>query len=105
MNLSKLDKKNNYFLFGDHSKYKNLNLKFLNQNLFLGGYVSYNKIPKLLKKMDIFLMPYSNTVTSGGGEYAIRTLYVHRSTSIRIRSKRFIHLIAAIQEERVTRIK
>ena len=66
MNLSKLDKKNNYFLFGDHSKYKNLNLKFLNQNLFLGGYVSYNKIPKLLKKMDIFLMPYSNTVTSGG---------------------------------------
>jgi len=66
LSLSKMDKKNNYYLFGDHSKYKNLNLKSLNQNLFLGGYVSYNKIPKLLEKMDIFLMPYSKTVTSGG---------------------------------------
>ncbi len=66
LNLSKIDKKNNYFMFGDYSKYKNLNFKYSNKNLFLGGYVSYNKIPKLLKKMDIFLMPYSKKVTSGG---------------------------------------
>lgn len=40
----------------------------------------------------------TDTVTSGDGEYANRTLYIHRSALNKIRSKRFIHLIVAIQE-------
>lgn len=40
----------------------------------------------------------TNTVTSGAGEYANRTLYVHRGATSRIRSERFRKLIKAVQE-------
>jgi glutamine kinase len=40
----------------------------------------------------------TNTVTSGGGEYANRTLYIHRGASGSLRSERFQHLIQAVQE-------
>ncbi|MBK7901045.1 MAG: pyruvate phosphate dikinase [Betaproteobacteria bacterium] len=41
---------------------------------------------------------FTNTVTSGGGEYANRTLYIHRSAVDAIRSERFKRLIGAVQE-------
>lgn len=40
----------------------------------------------------------TNTVTSGGGEYANRTLYIHRGATQALRSERFQRLIQAIQE-------
>jgi phosphohistidine swiveling domain-containing protein len=40
----------------------------------------------------------TDTVTSGGGEYANRTLYIHRGAVQSIRSERFQHLIQGIQE-------
>ena len=40
----------------------------------------------------------TDTVTAGDGEYANRTLYIHRDALKSIRSKRFKHLIVAIQE-------
>ncbi len=40
----------------------------------------------------------TDTVTSGGGEYSNRTLYIHRSALNSLRSERFQHLMAAIQE-------
>lgn len=40
----------------------------------------------------------TNTVTSGGGEYANRTLYIHRGATEAIRSERFRHLLQAVQE-------
>lgn len=40
----------------------------------------------------------TDTVTSGGGEYANRTLYIHRGAVQSIRSERFQHLMQAIQE-------
>ena len=40
----------------------------------------------------------TDTVTSGGGEYANRTLYIHRGAAQSIRSERFQHLMQAIQE-------
>lgn len=40
----------------------------------------------------------TNTVTSGGGEYANRTLYIHRGATQSLRSERFQRLILAIQE-------
>ena len=40
----------------------------------------------------------TNTVTSGGGEYANRTLYIHRGATQSIRSERFQRLMHAVQE-------
>lgn len=40
----------------------------------------------------------TNTVTSGGGEYANRTLYVHRDALNSLRSERFQHLLEAVRE-------
>lgn len=40
----------------------------------------------------------TNTVTSGGGEYANRTLYIHRGATPALRSERFQRLIQAVQE-------
>ena len=40
----------------------------------------------------------TDTVTAGDGEYANRTLYIHRNALNSIRSERFNHLIVAIQE-------
>jgi phosphohistidine swiveling domain-containing protein len=40
----------------------------------------------------------TNTVTSGGGEFANRTLYIHRGAIQSLRSERFRRLLDAIQE-------
>jgi phosphohistidine swiveling domain-containing protein len=40
----------------------------------------------------------TNTVTSGDGEYANRTLYIHRGAAQALRSERFLGLMLAIQE-------
>jgi len=40
----------------------------------------------------------TDTVTSGGGEYANRTLHIHRGATKELRSERFQRLIEAIQE-------
>ena len=40
----------------------------------------------------------TDTVTSGSSEYANRTLYIHRNSIGKIRSKRFIILLRAVQE-------
>jgi len=40
----------------------------------------------------------TDTVTSGNGEYANRTLYIHRNSSKQLKSKRFIKLIEAVKE-------
>lgn len=40
----------------------------------------------------------TNTVTSGAGEYANRTLYIHRGTIAALRSERFERLIGAVVE-------
>jgi phosphohistidine swiveling domain-containing protein len=40
----------------------------------------------------------TDTVTSGGGEYSNRTLYIHRNSIDKLRSERFIKLLQAVQE-------
>lgn len=40
----------------------------------------------------------TDTVTSGGGEYANRTLYIHRGATQALRSERFQNLMLAIQD-------
>jgi glutamine kinase len=40
----------------------------------------------------------TDTVTSGGGEYSNRTLYIHRNSINKLRSDRFTKLLQAVQE-------
>ena len=40
----------------------------------------------------------TNTVTSGDGQYANRTLYIHRGAALALRSGRFQNLLRAVQE-------
>ena len=40
----------------------------------------------------------TDTVTSGGGEYANRTLYIHRNSVDKLRSNRFTKLLQAVQD-------
>ena len=40
----------------------------------------------------------TNTVTSGGGQYANRTLYIHRGAAQAVRSERFQNLLRAVHE-------
>ena len=72
--LSKLDKNNNYFIYGGNvkqvdkfkEKHKNINLK-------VSGYIPYSKVKFYLSKMDILLMPSNNKLlrsTGGVGNLA-----------------------------------
>ena len=66
INLAKIDKKNNYHLYGDLKKIKNLNSKRNIKNLFINNYIPYAKIPTALSKMDFLLLPYTSTITASG---------------------------------------
>ncbi len=63
-NLSKIDNKNNYFVYGDLSKFKKN--KLISKNLIINDYVAYKDVSKILSKMDILLMPYVSSITAAG---------------------------------------
>ena len=66
--LSKLDKKNNYFIYGWSKKEIN-RLKSeaeITKNLFLFEYIPYSKITNEINKMDILLMPYTRKISVAG---------------------------------------
>lgn len=68
INLSKIDKKNNYFIYG-WTKFEIDNLKStieIPKNLFLLKYIPYSKIKNEINKMDILLMPYTKKITVAG---------------------------------------
>ena len=68
INLSKQDKKNNYFIYG-WNKFEIDNLKStieIPKNLFLLKYIPYSKIKNEINKMDILLMPYTKKITVAG---------------------------------------
>ena len=58
INLSKLDKKNNYYIFGGTNNIINSLKKIFHKNLNLQSHVPYNKLQNCLSKMDILVMPY-----------------------------------------------
>lgn len=65
-NLARIDKKNQYYLYGDTRK---LNIRYIKssvKNLHLNNYIPYKEIPKNLSKMDILLMPYVSSITAAG---------------------------------------
>ena len=64
INLSKIDKKNNYFIYGNLNNYKNL--RHISGNLKLINFVPYKDLYKHISKMDLLLMPYLSKVTATG---------------------------------------
>ncbi len=66
LELSKIDKNNKYYLYGDKKNILNVNKNSLPINFILKDYVSYRNIPSILSKMDIFLMPYTSSITVAG---------------------------------------
>ncbi len=66
LRLSKIDKENNYFIFGNLKQYKNIMIKNYNRNLFLKDYLPYKAIPENISKMDILLMPYQEKIAAAG---------------------------------------
>ena len=65
-NLAKIDRKNEYYLYGDTNKIKNFKYKNSNKNIHINNYIPYRNIPNELKKMDILLMPYVSSITVAG---------------------------------------
>ena len=66
LKLSKIDKENNYFIFGNLKQYKNIKTKNYNHNLYLKDYLPYKDIPENISKMDILLMPYQEKISAAG---------------------------------------
>lgn len=64
--LAKIDKKNQYYLFGDLSKIKFLKYRNNENNIHFNNHIPYKQIPKKLMAMDILLMPYVSAITASG---------------------------------------
>ena len=67
LKLSKLDKKNDYFIYGG-SKEEVKRIKSYNfgENLFVNNYIAYKQIPKKLKNIDVCILPYTRKITVSG---------------------------------------
>ncbi len=66
LKLSKIDKKNNYYLYGDLNQLSKSSLNNIPKNLKLKNHIPYRKVSSVLKKMDILLMPYITSITVSG---------------------------------------
>ncbi|MDC0460782.1 glycosyltransferase [Candidatus Pelagibacter sp.] len=64
--LSKIDRKNKYFLYGNLNEVSKLNLRNIPKNLKLNNHIPYKQVPFVLKKMDILLIPYISSITLSG---------------------------------------
>ena len=64
--LSKIDKKNKYFLYGDLTQVSKSKLKNVSKNLELKNHIPYRKVAAVLDKMDILLIPYVSSITVSG---------------------------------------
>lgn len=64
--LAKIDKYNQYYLYGDLKKLKNNKKYKLIKNLYLHDWVPYKEISKILSNMDILLMPYVSPIKVAG---------------------------------------
>ena len=64
--LAKIDPENTYHVYGNKNQTKLSISKRIEKNLNLYDYVPYKKIPKILIKMDLLLMPYTSSITVAG---------------------------------------
>ena len=62
-----IDPRNNYYVYGNIKQAKlSIFKKNEKKNLYLNDYVPYKKISKILKDMDLLLMPYTSSITVAG---------------------------------------
>ena len=63
LKVSKLTKNINYYLYGDISN-SEFSKEYIGEfdNVYYKGYADYNKIPKILNKYNLYLMPYEKEV-------------------------------------------
>ena len=65
--LSKIDKSNDYYIYGgSKNEIENLRKKNINNNLYLNKNVPYAKLHKIMERMDILTIPYTNHIRSAG---------------------------------------
>ena len=62
MKLSKLLPKVNFYFYGDISTLDKKNLLYNQKNVYFKNHVSYDKIPSVLSRFRVILMPYSEKV-------------------------------------------
>ena len=66
--LSKYDKKNKYYVFGDKiEKVNQLKKTYSHKNLDINPYIQPSKLKDYLNKMDICLMPYNRKLIKSSG--------------------------------------
>lgn len=65
--ISKIDKKNNYFVYGG-TKEQILNIKknFNNKNIYFYSHIPYSKVYKKLLSIDVCILPYTSKITVSG---------------------------------------
>ena len=64
--LAKLDKKNQYYIYGGTKFDKKKLQKFKLKNLRINSQIPYKKVKKKISQMDVLLMPYTEKVTTAG---------------------------------------
>ena len=64
--LAKIDKKNEYYIYGNIKNLKNSKRNIFIKNLNLYSHIPYKEISKNLSEMDILLMPYVSPITVAG---------------------------------------
>ena len=66
LKLSRMDRENKYFIFGNLKNYENIKNKYHQHNLHLNDYLPYKSVPKNILKMDVLLMPYQEKIVAAG---------------------------------------
>jgi len=64
--LSRIDKNNSYFIYGGSKEEVKKIYNSNSKNLRIFPQISYKKVKKVIKKMDILLMPYTRKATFSG---------------------------------------
>ena len=67
IDLAKRDKSNSYFVYGGNKKdFDKIRYKLNSRNLHFYKQLPFKKIKKIMTKIDVLLMPYTNLVTVSG---------------------------------------
>ena len=65
--LSKLDKLNNYFIYGgSYNQILEIRNKFENKNIQFYPHIPYSKVYKKLSRIDVCILPYTSKITVSG---------------------------------------
>lgn len=67
IDLSKLDKKNKYYVYGGSiNQIKKIKYNLKNKNIIFSPYIPYSKVQNKINKVDVCILPYSSKITVSG---------------------------------------